>query len=205
MTQPIADTFAVIRPVSYETARRTVVVLGAPRGGTSMVSGALACLGVYMGDDIGHQKEDPRFREETPPETKRAAIAANNAAHMVWGWKLPNTIYYYGALHPQLINPVFVSVYRNPFGVARSSARHDGTALTQDLVDVPIRHYTAMHRTIDAHPQVPLAACSFETATRSDRKEQFVDALAAFVGLTPSPAQRAAALDFVDYGKGYQD
>lgn len=205
MTQPIADTFAVVRPVSYDTPNRTVVVLGAPRGGTSMVSGALAMLGVYMGDATGHQKEDPRFREETPIETKRAAIAANNNSHMIWGWKLPNTIYYYGQLHPHLVNPIFVSVYRNPYGVARSSARHDVTALTQALVDVPIRHYAAMHRTIAAHPTVPLAACSFETATRPDRKEEFVDALAAFVGLTPSPEQRAAALDFVDYGKGYQD
>ena len=123
MDKQQAEMFQVLRPIQYGPHRRTLVVLGAPRGGTSMLAGTLDKLGVYMGDRIGHQKEDPRFRQDTTLEQKLQAIADNNARHRIWGWKLPNSIYYYGDLHAQLINPVFLTGYRNPFSVACS--RHE--------------------------------------------------------------------------------
>lgn len=197
--------FGVVKPVRYDTARKTIVVLGAPRGGTSMLSGALDKLGVYMGDNIGHQKEDPRFREETPLETKLETIAKNNEAHQVWGWKLPNTIYYYPEVHRHLVNPVFLTIYRNPFSVATSSARHDNRDLEQALLRVPIDHYAAMHRMMAQFPDVPLASCSFDAVSHGAGKDVFIDELIAFLGLSVTPEQRAGALDFIDYDKGYQD
>jgi hypothetical protein len=195
----------VIRPIEYADSRRTVVVLGAPRGGTSMLAGTIERLGVYMGAKLGRNKEDVCFRWETPLETKLDAIAANSAAYAVWGWKLPNTVYYYQDVHTHLTNPVFVSIYRNPLEVAMSSARRDDRVLDEKLVRVPIAHYSKMHGVISGFPSVPWATCSFESVTVDATKGVFVDALIAFLGLQWSSEKRASAIEFIDREKGYQN
>ena len=50
----------VIKPLK-NTDPKTLVVMGCPRGGTSAVSGLLHHSGIYMGDSLGHQYEDPGF------------------------------------------------------------------------------------------------------------------------------------------------
>lgn len=207
MTKQRAEVLQVLRPVNYDGGKRTLVVLGAPRGGTSMLSGALDKLGIYMGDKIGHQKEDHRFRQDTPLNTKLQAIADNNAVHTIWGWKLPNTIYYYEELHPHLVNPVFLTVYRNPFAVAASSARRDGRPLDQSLLRVPIDHYQKMHQMIAQFPTVPLATCGFENVSlaNGEWKAAFIDQLIDFIGVDATPRRCAEAVAFIDYDKGYQN
>ena len=195
----------VMRRICYADSRRTVIVLGAPRGGTSMLAGTLERLGVHMGENLGRQKEDACFRRETPLEAKLAAIAANSAARAIWGWKLPNTVYYYWDVHHHLTNPIFVSIYRNPLEVAMSSARHDGRVLSLQLLRVPIEHYDKVHGVIDGFPDVPWATCSFETVTEGAAKGAFVDALIAFLGLQRSAERRASAIEFINREKGYQD
>lgn len=196
--------FEVLRPIDYTDSRRTIVVLGAPRGGTSMLAGVLEKLGIFMGEALGHQKEDRRFRKETPTTTKIQAVAENNAAHMIWGWKLPNTIYYYAELHSRLSNPVFISVYRNPFNVAVSSARRDKRELTPRLFKVPINHYAKMHQLIEQYPDVPWSACSFDSLVTSQNKDYLIDGLLDFLQIDVGKDMREAALGFIDYEKGYR-
>lgn len=78
----------LIGPVESDPRERTVVVVGLPRGGTSMVAGVLHRIGIPTGEgrvvedqDLGgafDKGDDDRFRE---------LIAAKNVAHDVWGWK----------------------------------------------------------------------------------------------------------------------
>src|SRR5215469_5858876 len=121
------DVFGVLRPTNSDP-KKTVVVLGAPRGGTSMVAAALRKLGVAMGENLGHQHEDRSFRAEVPLEEMIATVKKRNETHDLWGWKLPNNIYYLEQLFPHLRNPHFVAIFRNPYSISRSSAERDRRA-----------------------------------------------------------------------------
>ena len=197
----------VIRLFPKNITKKTIVVLGAPRGGTSMLSGTLHELGVFMGENIGHQKEDPRFHSRTSIEEKRRAVAENNAVYDVWGWKLPNTIYYFDELREELINPVFLSIYRNPMEIAMSSAHRDSTELTDHLLRVPIDHYRKMHSMLAKHGDIPWAACSFDEVARNKARRpkiRLIRDLISLLDLKPTQDQIDAALKFIDYDKGYQ-
>lgn len=184
-------------------AAKTVVVLGAPRGGTSMVAGALRSLGVFMGppDQLGHQHEDPafRYRERTLGEMV-ATVQQRDAEHAVWGWKLPNTIYYIEKLHKHLRNPHYLVVYRNPASTALSSATRDGRPFDFRLLCVPINHYAKMHAFLETCAS-PIFAFGYENVLEA--RDAFVRRVSDFLGMAPSAEQREAAKAFINPGRGY--
>lgn len=56
-----------------EPKTKTFIVLGNPRGGTSLIAGALIGLGVYMGDYTTPQYEDRKVQKywSDPQGTKK--------------------------------------------------------------------------------------------------------------------------------------
>lgn len=123
---------------------KTVVVLGAFRGGTSMVSQLVRELGVFMGEKFAASDreypnaEDQEFQEllhrpglltQEPiaatdfsaKEIKalRALIEKRNRQHALWGWKYPGTVLWclYAGLAQHLRNPHFITVFRDPLAI----------------------------------------------------------------------------------------
>ena len=102
-------------------ARMTAVCLGTPRGGTSMVAGVMAGLGLPMGDGLEVNIED---RDFNPDHRKGdyagflrdlpSAIAARNTRHPVWGWKYPHAAHYLPDIAAHLHGPRLVIVLRDP-------------------------------------------------------------------------------------------
>ena len=73
--------------ITAQTAR-TVACLGSPRGGTSMVAGAMVGLGVPTGSDLPVNIEDPDFNPDQHDGDLQSfvrglpgVIAARNAEH----------------------------------------------------------------------------------------------------------------------------
>jgi pimeloyl-ACP methyl ester carboxylesterase len=93
--------------------RRTYICLGVARGGTSAVAGVMQRLGIFMGDDLPNNYEDPRFGAGQPPARMRAAIEERNQAHDIWGWKFPAAANYAEGLYASLRNPYLVVVFRD--------------------------------------------------------------------------------------------
>ncbi|MBF9058115.1 hypothetical protein HKCCSP123_02860 [Rhodobacterales bacterium HKCCSP123] len=93
--------------------RRTYVCFGVARGGTSAVAGTMQRLGVFMGDDLPNNYEDPRFGPGQSPPRMREAIAQRNATHDIWGWKFPAASNYLEGLSNDLRNPYLVVVFRD--------------------------------------------------------------------------------------------
>lgn len=174
------DVFGVLRP-PIESAQRTIVVLGSPRGGTSMVSATLRKLGVMMGEKLGHQHEDRNFRRDVPLPMMIETIQHRNREHDVWGWKLPNSVYYVEDLLPYLRNPHFVAIFRNPYSISRSSAERDRRDYEVNLLQVAANH---TKKVVDllARLKAPAALTAFESAMANP--DQFVRGLASFVGCT---------------------
>jgi hypothetical protein len=133
----------VVNP-SDDESHKTVVVLGAFRGGTSMVARVLQNLGVFMGDAFAppdaeyETAEDCEFQtllhrpdlltqsnilpnEITEEEigSLRALIEKRNREHRLWGWKYPGSVMWclHANLEGYLRNPHFITVFRDPLAV----------------------------------------------------------------------------------------
>jgi hypothetical protein len=130
-------------------APHTVVVLGPPRSGTSMVSGILRLLGVYMGACNTANNEDPRFNKKRGTESIRALIAENNATYPVWGWKEPSTHIYYDAVSDLVRTPFFIGIYRNILGSASSKLKHTGDADLAHLAGSYAVHYQKISKLLN--------------------------------------------------------
>lgn len=130
---------------------KQVVVIGAPRGGTSMVAGICHHLGVNMGSfdnewTSGYEVtkkpyamyEDHRFvhshsgdrllfkdalrKEQCVNSILEAVLTSNNLGE-TWGWKDPLAIHYIQDVRSELNNPVFLYVWRSPISVAKGELR----------------------------------------------------------------------------------
>jgi hypothetical protein len=193
------DIFGVLRP-PIPGNQKTIVVLGAPRGGTSMVAATLRKLGVMMGEKLGHQHEDCSFRRDVPIKDMIATVAARNRAHDVWGWKLPNSVYYIEELLPHLRNPHFIAIFRNPYSISRSSSERDNREYTANLLQVAVNHTKKVVDLIDRLKE-PTSLSSFEAAITN--KEEFVRGIASFIGCTSEQAILEATDAGINKGSGY--
>jgi hypothetical protein len=128
---------------------KTVVVLGAFRGGTSMVAKMLREIGVFMGSEYARPDpeydnvEDREFQQllhRWPILTKDSIsevdfpreimdpvvelIERRNLQHSLWGWKYPGTVLWclYGGLTKYLRNPHFITVFRDPVAIFQHQA-----------------------------------------------------------------------------------
>lgn len=184
-----SDVFGIMRP-AVSGPHKTIVVLGAPRGGTSMVAATLRKLGVMMGEKLGHQHEDPLFRKDVPIEEKIETVKRRNRENDVWGWKLPNTIYFIEELLPHLRNPHFVVVFRNPYSISRSSSERDGRDYDVRVLEVAANH-TKKIVDLLARVEIPTALAAFESAIAEPAK--FTQGLADFIGVGEDSYLVAAA------------
>src|SRR5687768_64110 len=90
----------------------TVVILGVPRGGTTMVAGVAKRCGLSIGSRLPGNLEDPDFSISDVGRMERT-IVARNASMKVWGWKYPRAASYLPELLPKLRNPRIIMVWRD--------------------------------------------------------------------------------------------
>lgn len=168
---------------------RTVVCLGTPRGGTSMVAGAIAGMGVFMGDNLLSNVEDPLFNPDIdkslPMDAFKArlpeVIAARNNAHTLWGWKYPRAARYLEEIIPLLRNPHLVLVHRDPVpATLRARPRHDRATFHE------LRRRLRMeleNLNLSQSAGCPALMVSYERASRNP--EGFIGQLADFLQVGP--------------------
>ncbi len=184
----------------------TIIIVGVPRSGTTMVAKTLGALGVYLGADLDEAiQEDLRLAKaiEDSPADISLVIEAYNSAHDVWAFKRPTA---YQTLDASWFrNPRFIIPFRDPVAIAkreeismvfdfRDQLRR-AALWSIDLADFTLRQ------------TAPLMLVSYEKALL--KPERFVDELAQFSGADASEAMRRAASIVVkpspaDYVKGSQ-
>ena len=105
------------------TPEKTFICLGIVRGGTSAVAGTMQRLGVFIGDDLANNYEDPAFLNRTNIDDMRQTAVKRNAAHPVWGWKNPNGAEPLERLLPHIRNPHLIVVTRDLVATMRAQTR----------------------------------------------------------------------------------
>lgn len=181
---------------------KTVLVLGAYRGGTSFVSGLLREIGVYMGkcvqaeqipgatyenhedreiwaalDELRIRRDEKSIDEQW--EVIRGLIAARDAEHSTWGFKAPASVFYIDKLLTLVRNPHLVVVLRDPLASLQSDPAHGKSSLNWSKV----RHHMATVMDVVEKPRAPTTVVSYERG--KDQQMHVREKLRAFVGNRP--------------------
>lgn len=172
---------------------KTVIVLGAARGGTSMVAGALDALGVFMGEKLTPMFEDPALvdcLERADLARARCIAAERDARYTLWGFKHPRIDGLLSRWQRIFRAPVYVVVFRDAMAVGarraitHSEALDDHIEAALDVQKTLLQFARAVRR--------PCLLVSYEKALLDP--EFFVGQLAEFLGIDDAEAcGRAAA------------
>ena len=193
MTSPVQ----ILRQSAVSTPEKTVIVFGVARGGTSLVSGTLLELGVFMGHNTHRTKHEySPFYLNMPKRDLLTVIRANDHAHPVWGWKCPKDIFYTDQYLHHLRNPHVVIAIRNPLDTSLSSHKYNSLGLLHSLRQNHLVMDRIIAHTIDS--ELPTALVSYEKSLASP--STFVNGLASFLQLTVSEEQLSKAELFSSRG-----
>jgi hypothetical protein len=188
---------------SHRDEKKTIVIFGAPRGGTTMVAGVAIKCGLFLGDELPINCEDPNFNIRqlklknlpialTIRETLRER---NDTIDSTWGWKFPRAAFYLDQVFDCIRNPHFIIVYRDPVATG-SRAAQDGTPIEEALDQV-----LALHRmNLDAAEKyrVPTLFMSYDRALAA--RERTITSLCDFIGL-PTPGNKKEILAYMEPGR----
>lgn len=178
---------------------KTIVIMGVARGGTSMVAGTAREMGIFLGDQVGENHEDQKFLT-FDLEKLRERVAERNAERETWGWKMPHSLQYIEKLQDDLRNPHYVLVWRNALASAISQVRRSDADINNAL------EYSCA-RLQEMTSKVPLLngpvlMVNYEQAV--ENKQDFIDTLAAYLGVEVDDEMRERCLNFIDPSIGYQ-
>ena len=176
------DGVLALNPPAAPAAEKTVVVLGAARGGTTMVASVLDALGVPMGENLGPVLEDvalSRAVESRDLGTLQKIIASRNEQYPVWGWKRPAALEYEDVWRGRFRNPYLIAIFRDPFAIANRNRISMLSDVFQNM-EQSVRHLGALVAIMKKH-KGPALLCSYEKALGSPAV--FVRAVDDFLGL----------------------
>lgn len=176
--------------------RKTFICFGTPRGGTSMVAGAMIGLGVDMGSNLKDNQEDPIFASGNFVAMIAEVDRRNQSEIQNWGWKFPNAANYLDRIQPKLINPHLVIVMRDVVATAKAHMRwhskQDMGAISDVILSQQRNLYLALRW------QVPTLMVSYEKAAAFP--QSFIAEFCEFSGL-PIPPVVTNIVEFMVPGK----
>lgn len=185
----------VAKPQTNQT-QKTLIVVGVARGGTSIVSGTLHHLGVFMGNAHAPVYEDLRLSlafEKQSKEKFETVIDHYNQQHEVWAWKRPSTLHALVKIARKVRNPHFVFVFRDMLSVANRNTISMHKDIAWGLKSA-LDDYSKIIKFIN-RTKHPALLISSEKVVK--HKSDFVDALTRFSGTTPTGDQVQAAQAFL--------
>ncbi|EDY81951.1 hypothetical protein VDG1235_1571 [Verrucomicrobiia bacterium DG1235] len=194
----INDGLQTFGPLS-KGKRKTIIVLGVGRGGTSLCSKALNELGVFTGKDsrppifedipLSKALEAHNFEEATK------LIEEYNQSYEVWAFKRPTTNDTIETLHNLLSNPIYIVIFRDILAIAQRNS------LSMEAKPFPTMHsaisdYQKILAFIEKHTPSTLLL-SYEKTLKNP--EPFINKLLEFTGLkeTTSEEKRKNAINSI--------
>ena len=189
--------FHIIGEKHEDTAKKTIVVVGLARSGTSLIAGALSHLGVYM----GAMAKPPVFEDinlSSAVENKnhdrvRQIIDTYNSSYKLWGYKRPASLQNLSFLHNYFRNPCYLIIFRDIFSIANRNRISVQADILKNM-SVSLKEYDAIVSFLKKErPRALLTA--FDKALNN--KEEFIHHLISFCGLSPDSASVKAAISFI--------
>lgn len=176
--------------------KRTIVVLGTARGGTSIAAGALYHLGLPM-----FAVHEPVFEEinlssafEAEDKKRYQKIIKKFNKEPVWAWKRPSIIDYLPKVEKELRNPMFVVMVRD----ALSVGARNGLSMGHDVIESMQSALLQQQKLLDflKLTKSPVLLCSVEKTKQYP--VEFIEALISFSRISPTNIQINKAVNFIE-------
>lgn len=196
-----------------ERPPRTVVVLGSPRGGTTMAASVLRLLGEEFGDELDWVLEDVEIQECLDSVVKsfmwwKAVTVRRRFARIIrnrhrrwkrWAFKSPVLAPFALWLSGSIPNPYFLIPMRNSlessFGLSDLNGKGWRTSVLQATFwQLSMAVFSLLTRR-------PVMLFSYDHVIREP--ERFVEVLADFLSIPLDDARKQAAVDCIDPHLGY--
>ena len=181
-----------------------ILVLGSARGGTSMVAGVLAKLGIFLGEGAVspvYESNELSGRLLGRSDRKaKSAVAELNANHALWAWKRPAAVYDLSRTMKRMQPNRVIMVFRDPMATASRRSMSVGDLQVSDFggisehLQMVLNEYSEM-LAVASGRKVPVAMVSYDTALRNPK--EFVEQLVAFLGVSAEPEALASAIEFI--------
>lgn len=190
--------FAFLNIDKLTAKRRQIVVVGAARGGTSLVAGALHNLGIFTGE----KSNSPVFEDvllSEAFESDNLALAREicekyTEQHDVWAWKRPAALNYLDKVEDVIPNPFYIFIFKDIFAIAN----RNNISMQADIcagLNNALADFQKIVKFV-ASTDKPVMLVSAEKALQN--KDHFVDALLnANEDVKDFSSNRADAINFI--------
>ncbi|MEI6160488.1 MAG: hypothetical protein WCP77_11675 [Roseococcus sp.] len=175
---------------------RGVLLTGNPRGGTTFIASVAHHLGIPLGQSRPRY-EDRRLRKlllgEEPDEDRvklAETIRAREAAHDLWGWKLPGIVQHFDLVDSLVRRPLYVMVFKDPLSMSMRRVKRGDARLVGGLQASVL--YTQRMVSFLASTQRECLLVSFEKAIR--KQGDLIRTLAELTGI-PVTLERVAEIE----------
>lgn len=176
---------------------RTLIVLGAARGGTSMIAQLLHDLGIHMGQALDSTYQDAAMSEisralfdgriDADHPAIEQVLRSRDRQFDVWGWKFPEHLF--EKLYVKARSPHVIVVFRDPVAIATRESVSRGYNV-EACLERALRQLSTFGQFVLATPY-PCLGVSYERGIT--RKAELVDALADFAGIKAAQEVRQKA------------
>lgn len=177
--------------------KRPIVVIGTARGGTSMIAGALAKLGVFMGDQaVAPVYEDVRLSEAFEKKDfnlVQTIMDEYSSKHEKWGWKRPSSIDHLDMVEKIMESPSYVFIFKDLLSIAQRNSISMLTEILPCMSNAINQYMNALKFLGKKNHHAMLV--SYDKSV--SHPEELVDSLISFYELTPSQTQIADAISFI--------
>jgi len=179
-------TISLFEQGSTNDSRRTYIIFGVGRGGTTMVAGVAKLCGLDIGEDLPINLEDNDFNLAV---LKKKGVAQSvlhiidvlrqrNQSKDIWGWKFPRAIVYLPQIREHLVNPHLILVSRDPIATATREIL-SGTP-KMDAIELVLR-LQLRNMELVKQWEAPTLIVSYERSIQ--RPEQFITDMCGFLGV----------------------
>ena len=125
--------------------KRTILIIGQARAGSTMVSSILNQMGIPIGNNFGPVHEDndlgkyvQDLKSGTSPDGFRREIKKRNKLYSKWAWKRPDMYEIIHCFIKRIRNPFIIAVLRDPVSIASrniiSLEGNDGSLQCQESI-----------------------------------------------------------------------
>lgn len=191
-----------LNDADFQGRERTVVVLGAGRGGTSAAAGCLRELGVAMPNAHPLKHEWSPVNSDTDQDSHHLQMTFSeiNSLYPIWGWKSPKDVFIFDRLTRCARNLMAVVVVRNPADISWGISKYEDMEIEIGFSEV-IKAYEAISRFI-RFGSCPIALLSYEEMLKSPRET--AEALDSWIGTGASENKLARASSFINPDFSYR-
>jgi hypothetical protein len=196
-------TITLFEDNSTTDEKKTFIIFGIGRGGTTMVAGVAKLCGLDIGQDLPVNMEDNDFNLqvlakkgiEKPIPYIIDALEQRNKTMDIWGWKFPRAIAYLDSIRQHIINPHLILVSRDPIATAAREIL-SGTPKIK-AIEIVLR-LQLRNMELVKNWQAPSLIVSYERSIAYP--EQFITDLCLFTGLK-KPVDTAEIRTFMKPGE----